>query len=161
VIWRFALDASPPRTKKNSPIIVSGLKHPILLPSQAYRDWFKAHEWAITSIRVNLNRQNQITPHNGPVSVNAQFYCDNDRGDCCGYYQALGDLLEWHTRDKHTKIVTYLGLITDDRWIRDWDGSRLHLDRARPRIEVAIEILPRDQPELFEDLPAESEDQPP
>lgn len=146
-----------PRTKKNSAVLVTHMKHPLLLPSEAYRKWFKECEWQITSVRMNLSQQGVIVPHNGPVSVNAQFYCDNDRGDCCGYYQALGDLLEWKTRDKRTKIITHLGLITDDRWIRDWDGSRLHLDRARPRIEVAIEILPRDQAQLFEELPAESE----
>lgn len=49
--------------------------------------------------------------------------------------------------------ITYHGLIGDDRQIQHWDGTRLHVDRDRPRIEVKIEILPA--PELaqmsFED----------
>lgn len=61
-----------------------------------------------------------------PVSVCALIYRDADRGDLTGYLQAIGDALE------------RAGVVTNDKLIHSWDGSRKLIDRARPRVEIEI-----------------------
>ena len=34
------------------------------------------------------------------------------------------------------------GVVTDDMWIRGWDGSRLDKDAKNPRVEIQIEAMP-------------------
>lgn len=62
-----------------------------------------------------------------PFNCCAHFYRDTaGPGDAVGYYQGLADLLELR------KVVN------DDHWISQWDGSRVLLDRERPRVEVCL-----------------------
>lgn len=62
----------------------------------------------------------------------AIFYRDANRGDAVGYYQGLADALE------------SAGVLSDDKWIMQWDGTRLAKDAKRPRIEVTLTALDGD-----------------
>ncbi len=61
-----------------------------------------------------------------PYNCAAVFYRDADRGDAVGYYQGLADFLEAR------------GIVLNDKWITQWDGSRLLVDRERPRVELVL-----------------------
>ena len=111
-----------PRTKKNSGRIVRNKRtgQPKLLPSEQWQRWVN------TSIVIS---EYPIEPIAVPVNCRAIFYRDARRGDAVGYYQGLADLLE------------HRGIVTDDKFIVSWDGSRLEVDRESPRVEVTLEIL--------------------
>ena len=49
--------------------------------------------------------------------------------DAVGYYQALADALE------------SAGVLSNDKWITQWDGSRLAKDAERSRIEVTLTAI--------------------
>jgi len=126
MILRFTL-LGPPRTKKNSPVMVKNRS--LLLPSEAYRRWEsqKLKDFRVTK-RILLNRGADL-PIMTPVSISAKFFRETLVGDACGFYQALGDFLQ------------KAGVLSDDKLIEHWDGTRLLKDAARPRIEVEI-IVP-------------------
>ena len=56
----------------------------------------------------------------------ATFYRDAERGDATGYYQGLADVLQ------------EIGVVTDDKHLTQWDGSRLLVDKANPRVVVTL-----------------------
>lgn len=62
--------------------------------------------------------------------MKASFFRERSVGDLVNYLQALADALQ------------EAGVVADDRLIASWDGSRLHKDSARPRIELEIAPLP-------------------
>ena len=124
MIWRFTV-YSAPRTKKNSSVLVrpgGGKLKPI--PSQAWRDWCRT-----AIISTTKDRRPTLFLVDFDVNCKAIFYRDAKRGDAVGYYQGLADLLEKR------------GVITDDKYIVSWDGSRLDIDRKNPRVEVELESV--------------------
>ena len=61
-----------------------------------------------------------------PYNCAALFYRDRDSGDAVGYQQGLADALEkWN-------------ILSNDKYLVSWDGTRLLLDRAKPRVEVTL-----------------------
>jgi hypothetical protein len=111
-----------PRTKKNSGRIVPRGKRHIILPSEAWQEWCdgvapKLHAFMLSQRRSAIDY---------PVNCCAHFYRDAARGDACGFYQGLADVLQ------------HGGVVTDDKWLRAWDGSRLLKDSARPRVEILL-----------------------
>lgn len=64
-----------------------------------------------------------------PLNCAAIFYREKNIGDANGYYQGLADALE------------AAGIVANDKWIVQWDGSRLAKDAKRPRIEVTLTAL--------------------
>lgn len=139
---RFEIE-SPPRTKKTSNRIVrikcrDGRTFQKIMPSKAYMTWFKAAMRQVLMIRTLARDQGVSLPLSGPVHVSAVFYRDADRGDLTGYEQALADFLQEPLfRPKRNGA----GVIRDDRQVVSWDGSRLDVDRSRPRIEVMVRAL--------------------
>ncbi len=143
----------PPRTKKNHPVIVRGLKRPVLLPSPEYREWESAA--LKTFVRNGYARRivervdgSETVRHvwlgediiAGPANCRALIYREKLTGDAVGYYQAIGDFLQ------------KLGAVENDKWLQSWDGSRLLKDAARPRVEVEITLIgpaPAVQGEIF------------
>lgn len=114
-----------PRTKKNHGRRIKRGRRIFHVPSQACTDWTGI---AVLQLRSQLACVAWPAPTlQGPVNVRALFYRDANRGDAVGYYQALADALE------------AAGVVENDRLCVSWDGSRLLLDRARPRIEVTLE----------------------
>ena len=56
----------------------------------------------------------------------AVFYVDNDAADTVGLMQGLADALE------------NAGVLTNDRQIATWDGTRQELARLNPRVELTL-----------------------
>ena len=149
-------------------MIVRGIKHPVLLPSPAYKEWTQAVLRNRAAIRSALGSRIPIL---GPVSIAAIFYRDALTGDAVGYYQALADVLQsnvWTCRKCNRKTVDEnpigcshcpsellkqtrhgLGIIEDDKLIEHWDGSRLSKDSARPRIELTVSTIEPPEGGLF------------
>lgn len=120
-----------PRTKKTHNRIFrrKGVKHPVVMPSEAHETWSAVALPQVRLLRGDIARQlGMLLPLERAVNVAAAFYRDAERGDAVGYYQALADLLELS------------GVVSNDSLIRSWDGSRLLKDAARPRIEVRLEV---------------------
>ena len=131
-----------PRTKKNSRTHVrkrakTGNMITVPLPSSAYREMEgRIVAWArgipgnvlvgcVVWCACELNLAQ-------PLNCTAIFCRDADRGDAVGYYQGLADALE------------AAGVVADDKWIKQWDGSRLAKDAKRPRIEVTLTAISDD-----------------
>lgn len=138
----------PPRTKKTSPRIIPGLKHPILLPSAAYVEWERA---AIRSLlgegiikRVPgekpTYRVQAVEPIDFFVNCRASIYRDALRGDAVGFYQAIGDFLQ------------LAGIVTNDKYICSWDGSRLLKCTKQPRVEIELTPVEAAAKNLFGDV---------
>lgn len=140
--------AGPPRTKKTSNRIIqirgkNGARgFTKILPSEAHEEWFKVAMQQAPGIRSQLAIAGVSLPIDGWLEVHATFYRDRDSGDLLGYLQALADWLQEPKENDQGKTVRKgAGIIRDDVQIRSWDGSRLAKDAARPRIEVAIEVM--------------------
>lgn len=115
---RFTV-SGPPRTKKNSARVVGGR----VLPSKAWTEWCRDAVF-------HVDGKFMLRPPawtGGPASIRAQFYLDADRKvDAVNLYQGLSDLLESR------------GCVDDDTVFKDWDGSRVYVDKKDPRVEVTI-----------------------
>jgi len=125
----------PPRTKKNSPQIVPHMKFPILVPSESYREWLRGCKKSLKEQIIGLG---SILPIAKPVNCRAIFYRAAKIGDAVGYYQALGDLLQENVGGKNDPE---LRVLTNDKYLWQWDGSRLAKDPSRPRVEVELTEL--------------------
>jgi hypothetical protein len=143
----FAINVAP-RTKKTHNLAVTirpkdGRKpFQTVLPSEQYRQFFGLAMREVPLIRHGLMAEGFELPILGNLSVRALFYRDTDSGDAAGYYQGLGDFLQSAKYDdKGKRKRDGAGIIDDDRQIKDWDGSRLLIDRSEPRIEVYITVL--------------------
>jgi hypothetical protein len=125
-LWplRLVLPGAP-RTKKNHGRIVPRGRRRILLPSEAWQSWCDA---LAPQLSAAMQRQG-LSPIDRPVNCRALFYRDADRGDAVGYFQGLADVLE------------HGGVVANDKYLTSWDGSRLRIDRARPRVE--LELIPQ------------------
>lgn len=136
----FVLPVTP-RTKKNSRRHVkrrsksTGKTITVPLPSKHYeRMEADVAVWARTSSVLDPARVSGPWGYSTldlaqPLNCTAIFYRDANRGDAVGYYQGLADALE------------SAGVLSDDKWIVQWDGSRLGKDAERPRIEVTLTAL--------------------
>lgn len=111
-----------PRTKKTGQRILRFGKFNKIVPSAAFIEY---QVNAVPQLEVQRHMLG-AKPYDKPVHVKATFYRDANRGDWCGYTQALGDILEM------------AGVIANDRLIAHWDGTRLDKDAANPRVEVQI-----------------------
>lgn len=127
---RFTIEG-PPRTKKNSMRIVKSGTRSRLIQSRAAMKW---EDDALLQLRSQLHRAPSDLPvvvlpyYCGPVSMAATVYRDRAVGDLLNFLSAISDALE------------RAGVVSDDKLIVSVDGSRLALDRKRPRVE--IELLP-------------------
>lgn len=111
-----------PRTKKNNQKIIKNPKTKALMIVQ--NDRYKAYErdagWFLKKIP---------EPINEPVNVKCIFYRDTERRvDLTNLLEAIDDILI------HYKILS------DDNFkvIAGHDGSRVYVDREKPRTEIEI-----------------------
>jgi len=140
---------SGPRTKKNHGRMVAAGQRRVLLPSEGYEKWEAGLRFSpalpgkhmlywSSWRRMTTKQQAVIRKATGdpaallpPLAMNcrAVFFLDrNWSGDAVGYYQAVADALEaW-------------GVVPNDKWITSWDGSRIRIDAARPRVEVTLTL---------------------
>lgn len=116
-----------PRTKKNHGYVAVttdklGRKRRTHQPSVAWKRWAKTATIS-TEVEFGPDRCATIIC---PVNCCAIFYRDRNVGDAVGYYQGLADLLEKR------------GIVANDKFITQWDGSRLRKDKDNPRVEVEL-----------------------
>lgn len=135
--YTFTITGAP-RTKKNSGQMVpatskAGKSFVRIVPSEAYRAW---HKQAKPQLQI-FKLKGRIPAIDVPVNVCAIFYRDAETGDAVGYYQGLADALQ------------EAEILTDDKWIVQWDGSRLKKDARCPRIEVTITPLAGEQMRMY------------
>lgn len=130
-----------PRTKKTSNRVFRIGNFNKVLPSEAYVEWMEVAMRMVPDIK-RWARENSVElPFKGQVWVKAIFYCENMiLGDLVGYEQGLGDFLQSRRMNKKgTKLIhDGAGIITDDKHIASWDGSRVRVDKQNPRVEVEI-----------------------
>lgn len=140
----------PPRTKKNSPQLIPHMKHPILVPSEAYREW---HRGAAKLLRPQIPELRRllaerhgfdILPIKFPISMEALFYRHAYVGDLFGFLDGIADFLNDDLRPKSQRDAdpgNPLKILDNDKWIYSVDGSRLLKDSSRPRIELTLQEI--------------------
>lgn len=108
-----------PRTKKTSNQLQRFGGRLKVVPSKAWMAW-----------RDKVKESGDVEPwmrlRDQPYNCYALFYRDANRGDAVGFYTALADLLE------------ELEVVSNDRLIVSWDGSRLLVDVTQPRVEITL-----------------------
>lgn len=112
-----------PTTKKNSSRVIKIGKHSRVLPSKAFKDYESDALKQLLFFRKRCYTS-------GPVSIRCRYYMPDFRSwpDLVGLLQATSD------------ILTTAGIIDDDMWIVDYDGSRIAgVDKKSPRVEIEIE----------------------
>lgn len=102
---------------------------PKVLPSLAYEQWEAAALREMLTIRPKLCAAGFQFPILGPVAVEAIIYRERNTGDLSNYLEAVGDFLQ------------AAAIISDDRQIESWDGSRRDKDAANPRVEIFLTVL--------------------
>jgi Holliday junction resolvase RusA-like endonuclease len=127
-VLRLTIDGAPRTKKTHNRIVVVKSKgratRRIVLPSEAWESWAEHSNLLIAQ---QIRRAPITCPlPDRPYNCAAIFYRDAARGDAVGYYQGLADLLE------KAKVVT------NDKHIVQWDGSRLLIDRDNPRVELTL-----------------------
>lgn len=111
-----------PKTKKNSQRIIVAHGRPMIIPSEAYKQYEKDCKPYVPML-LSINE---------PVNVKATYYRKTKRRvDLTNLHEALHDML-----------VSYQVLV-DDSYdiIRSTDGSTVEIDRENPRTEVEITFL--------------------
>ena len=120
-----------PRTKKNHGSVIQRGGRKFHIPSEPYREMeaLIKSEAGLAMVRLERWVAGAWLGLAQPLNCAAIFYRDALRGDAVGYYQALADALE------------AAGVVANDKWITQWDGSRLAKDATRSRIEVTITAI--------------------
>lgn len=108
-----------PRTKKTSNQILKIGKRLKVVPSKVWLAW-RDKVLASGDMKPWMRLKDQ------PYNCAAIFYRDADRGDAIGYMTGLADVLE------------EAGVVSNDRLLVSWDGTRLRVDRKNPRVELFI-----------------------
>ena len=103
---------------------------PIVLPSEKFVEYQAA---AVPHLRQQWGGRPPLAV---PVRVSATFYREALRGDLVGFMQALADVLQ-------TAHV-----VDDDKWIVNWDGTRMSKDADHPRVELELWFLDEIVPQL-------------
>jgi hypothetical protein len=144
---------------------MGSFQRPALIPSEAYKQWFKD----VLTLKPVIHAKLEGLPISEPVSIQALVYRDALTGDWTGYVDAIADAIQtdvWQCQAEGCKARTTsrlvpaacpkcgervkikhvrkgLAIILDDKQIQDWDGTRLLKDSSRPRIELTITTIPR------------------
>ncbi len=112
----------PPVTKKNSQRILKNARtgSSFIAPSEKFEEYQRSALWFVPKRR---------EPIKSPVEVRCIFYMPTRRKcDLTNHLEAVDD------------IMVAAGLIEDDSYtiIASHDGSRVYVDKERPRTEVTI-----------------------
>mgnify|MGYP001738643258 FL=1 len=109
-----------PATKKNSGRIVSRNGKPIIIPSEAYKNYEDACMWQLVGKKLHVS---------GIIVVECKYYLPDKRSwpDLIGLLQATSD------------ILTKAKIIDDDKWICSYGESCIAgIDKDNPRAEIRI-----------------------
>lgn len=160
-----------PVTKKNSATLIRGQAR--LLPSSQYMQYEKRCREAINLLR----KQIEIPHFDMPVQLTCRYYLQNKKSwpDLIGLAQATADIIsDEYKAINHKKTLVKQWLLSDDRIIKNWDGTKIAgIDKLNPRTEIIItplkvdlktetdpyiirKIKERQQENLFDEKPKES-----
>ena len=109
-----------PAAKKNSGRIISRNGKPIIIPSEAYKNYEDACMWQLAGKKLHIS---------GIIVVECKYYLPNKRSwpDLIGLLQATSD------------ILTKAKVIDDDKWICSYGNSCIAgIDKDNPRAEIRI-----------------------
>ena len=115
-----------PRTKKNHQRIIRVKGRPVIMQAKTSEGW---ETLAIIQLMAQRDRLGFPAGRGMPVSLRALVYRERNVGDLGNYLAAICDALE------------RAGVVENDRLIQSFDGSRLLLDKARPRVELEITAM--------------------
>lgn len=119
IIVKFTVPLTP-ITKKNSQRIVIRGGKPIILPSEKYKEYESLALWYIPK---------RGMPIDFPVNVKCIFYMPTKRPcDLTNHLESIDD------------VMVKAGLLKDDNYkiLVSHDGSRVLVDKDKPRTEVEI-----------------------
>jgi len=124
---RFLIEGAP-RTKKNHQRIIRVKGRPVIAQAHTADAW---EQTAILQLRAQRPKGMGGGMPTFMTDVNARVLVYRDRavGDLGNYLAAVCDALE------RAQVVE------NDRLIGGFDGSRLLVDRARPRVEIDLTPL--------------------
>jgi Holliday junction resolvase RusA-like endonuclease len=109
-----------PATKKNSGRIITRNGKPIIIPSEAYKNYEEVCMWQLAGKKLHIS---------GIIVVECKYYLPNKRSwpDLIGLLQATSD------------ILTKAKVIDDDKWICSYGDSCIAgIDKENPRVEIRI-----------------------
>lgn len=111
-----------PRSKKNSQQIISNsrTKRPMIIQSKLYANFERECGLYLKRYKSNIDYS---------INLKIDFYVpDRRRRDIANYIEAIQDIL-----------VKY-EVIKDDNYniIESLDGTRMHIDKENPRVEIEI-----------------------
>jgi len=114
-----------PKTKKNHQKIIRNpkTKAPMIVQSEAYKQYERNAGWFLKKLSKPIDQ---------PVQVKCLFYRDSARRcDLTNLLEAIDD------------ILVHYGILADDNFsiIYSHDGSRVFVDKEKPRTEIVIEDI--------------------
>lgn len=124
-VARYVIEGAP-RTKKTHQRIArrrDGSR--FILPAKTSCAWANL---AVLQLQTQRHRQPKM-PDGAKLNLRALVYRDRDVGDTIGYLQNICDALQ------------AAGVVTNDKFIAAFDGTRPLVDRRRPRVELALTVL--------------------
>lgn len=128
-----------PVTKKNSATLIRGQAR--LLPSSQYMTYERRCREAINLLR----KQIEIPHFDMPVQLTCRYYLQNKKSwpDLIGLAQATADIIsDEYKAINHKKTLVKQWLLSDDRIIKNWDGTKIAgIDKLNPRTEIIITPL--------------------
>lgn len=128
-----------PATKKNSSTILRGRS--IILPSKAYRLYESRFHRQIMDMQKTI----EVPHYDCPVELTCFYWLENRAHwpDLIGLEQATADIMsDQYKTVNHKKQLHREWILSDDRIIKSWDGSRIvGIDKENPRVEITVKPL--------------------
>ena len=129
-----------PSVKKNNQRVTMRGKFATKYNTESYKTWEKS---AFEQLAIQKLKHRITEPIVGPVNLRCIFYMPTARRvDLSALYEGIQDVLA--SKDKYDKRnrLTRAGLyiLEDDNYkvVAGHDGSRVFIDRVRPRMEITI-----------------------
>lgn len=136
---RFTVTGAP-RVKKNNQRVAFNGRFSTKYNTQTYKDW---ESTARDELALQLLQYREHLPITTPVNLCCIFYMPTlGRVDLSALYEGIQDVLA--SKDKYDKAGRLksrgLYILEDDNFkiVAGHDGSRVRLDRERPRMEITI-----------------------
>lgn len=138
-----------PATKKNSSRMIAGRAR--LLPSKAYTEYCSKFHRQL----MDMDKVMEVPHFRGPVALTC-YYWLRDRAhypDLIGLEQATADIMsDTYKTVNHKRQLQREWILSDDRIIKSWDGSRIMgIDKMNPRVEIIVRPLDvqKDEPDPY------------
>ncbi len=118
----FKIDGNPYVKKSNQRVINRGGRS-VKIDTPRYREWRHSALWQLKA------QEKPSEPIDFPINLECHFYKSNKgRVDLSALYEGIQD------------VLVEVGVLADDNYliVAGHDGSRVHVDRDNPRMEITI-----------------------